>query len=563
MTSTPLRTLDSVLDPASGVADGLARWGVDSRQFRALLRAFVLMDLRGQYYTRATGTQPRHAISPLFWVVGQCLTLSAVVSLVLFARVDVWFFAFVNFCFSLSVLASAVLVEFHEAVVSPQDLEILGHRPITPRTYAAARLCNLLGYVALIGTSLNVIPMIVGVGLRDGGLWFALAFGSASFAAILLVVAGVVWVTAGLGQSATLEQLKEILAWSQIVLILVAGYGAQLMFRDSTAALLVWAAYPPEWVDFLPPSWPARFVEWACATGGLTALAGCAGLVGVGLLAGWLTLARVAGLVQRMQPAVRSVRERPLPAGRLGRVGGWLTRWVCPTAGQRVGFSLTNTLLSRDGDLRLRTGLAGSAAVAVVLLGLGTGQFADPLQSRDLGQITLPVAAVYLLALAVPAMVYNLCFCRDYEAAWLILSAPCDAADFALGVCKAVMLRSVVPLALVYGVVAAVWWADLWSAALHVGWAVVLAWVMALAALWLVVPDLPLTLPPARGASIGPVALPLAIFSLALFTIAGLHLMLAANVVFWLVVGLGGVTAAWLMRKPALLRVRRLSRSAA
>jgi hypothetical protein len=541
----------------------LTHWGVDARQFRALLRAFVLMDLRGQHYTRATGTQPRHAISPLFWVVGQCLTLSAVTSLVLFARVDVWFFAFVHFCFGLSVLAAAVLVEFHEAVVSPHDLAILGHRPIRPRTYAAARLCNLLLYVGLIGTALNIIPLIVGVGLRDGGGWFALAYGAASFAASMLVVLVVVWLTAGLGQSAVLEQVKAILAWSQIVLILVAGYGAQLMFRDSSAAVLVWAMYPPPWVDYLPPSWPARFVEWACATGGLSALAACAAVVGLGLLAGWLTLLRVVGLVRRMQPAVQRFRERPMPAGQLGRVGGRLTRWLCPTPGQQVGYALTGTLLSCDGDLRVRTGLAGSAAVAVVLLGLGTGQFANPLQSRDLAQITLPVTAIYLLALAVPAMVYNLCFCRDYEAAWLILSAPCDAADFGLGVCKAVMVRYVVPLAAAYGLIAAVWWADPLAAILHASLAVGLAWVMALAALWLVVPDLPLTLPTARGASIGPVALPLAIFSLALFTIAGFHIILAATWGFWAVLGLATAVSAWQLRQPATTRLRRLRREAA
>jgi hypothetical protein len=90
-----------------------------------------------------------------------------------------------------------------------------------------------------------------------------------------------------------------------------------------------------------------------------------------------------------------------------------------------------------------------------------------------------------------------------------------------------------------------------------------LAWVLALAALWLVVPDLPLTLPTARGASIGPVAVPLAIFSLALFTIAGLHLILAATWGFWAVLGLATAVSAWQLRQPATTRLRRLRREAA
>ena len=63
--------------------------GVEPRSFHALVSTWLLMDLREQHFAQATATKPHFLLSPLFLVVGQCLTLSAVTSLVLFARVDV------------------------------------------------------------------------------------------------------------------------------------------------------------------------------------------------------------------------------------------------------------------------------------------------------------------------------------------------------------------------------------------------------------------------------------------------------------------------------------------
>ena len=67
------------------------RLGIEPAKFVALVRAMLVMDLRNQAYTRATATKPSHWITPLFWVVGQCLTVSAVTSLVFFMRVDCFF----------------------------------------------------------------------------------------------------------------------------------------------------------------------------------------------------------------------------------------------------------------------------------------------------------------------------------------------------------------------------------------------------------------------------------------------------------------------------------------
>ncbi len=208
------------------------RMGVEPAKFVALVRAMLVMDLRNQAYTRATATKPSHWITPLFWVVGQCLTVSAVTSLVFFMRVDCFFYALTGLVTSMLVLAATVVVEYQEIVLDPRDLELIGTRPVTPATYVAARFANLLFYLVLMFVALNLFPMILGAALRDASVYYAPAYLLAALAGNAIVVAVVIGVLSFGSGTQSLKSLKEFLAWTQIVLILVAGYGAQLMFRD-------------------------------------------------------------------------------------------------------------------------------------------------------------------------------------------------------------------------------------------------------------------------------------------------------------------------------------------
>src|SRR5262249_39369565 len=147
----------------------------------------VLMDLREQHWAQATGSKPHQVISPLFLVVGQCLTASVLTCALMFARADVFFFAFVNLSLSLLLLAAAVIRGFRGVGPNAADRSALGHLPVAPRTYAAARLANLLFYFALMYGALNVFPVIVGAGQLDAGWAYAPAYLAVSLGASLFV----------------------------------------------------------------------------------------------------------------------------------------------------------------------------------------------------------------------------------------------------------------------------------------------------------------------------------------------------------------------------------------
>jgi hypothetical protein len=536
----------------------LAALGVDPRGFAALTRAFVLMDLRGQHYARATATRPHYLLSPLFLVVGQCLTLSALASLLLFARVDVFFYAFAGLSLSMLVLATTVLVEFQEIVLDPRDLDTIGHRPVSPRTYAAARFANLLFYFGLMYLALNLFPLILGAGLRDAGPWYAPAYLLASLAGNLVVLAGVVLLLSLGATSSRLDGLKEVLAWTQIVLIMVVFYGGQLMLKDGTHAIQIWGAFPPEWVRYLPPTWLAHFAEEAATAPGLRTAWAALLLAGVALAAVALTVARLAWLYRDMQPVLRSGERRPMPAERVGGLGGW-AGWLTSASEERVGYWMCRTFLLRDTGLAMRCLLAFNLAIAAAGLGLLTEQFGNPCREHEPARILAPVLTVYLIVLAVPAVVYNLSFCRDSGGAWLLAGAPlAGPGGVARGACKAVMVWLVTPLCLLFALAALLAWGDVAAALLHAALAWALAWPAALAGLWLVAQAPPFALPPARGSALGLPPLPMAGLSAVAFSMAAVHAALAWSPAFWLGAGAVCVGGSWWLGRKADARLARL-----
>jgi hypothetical protein len=535
--------------------------GIDPRGWRALTGALVLMDLRGQHYARATAHKPHYLVSPLFWVVGQCLTVSALTSLLLFARVDVGFFAFVGLATSMLVLASAVLVEFQEIVLDPRDLDMLGHRPLSPRTYAAARFTNLLFYFGLLFVALNLFPLILGVGLRDAGPWYAPAYLAAALAGNLAMLAAVVLLLSFVGSSQRVEGLREVLAWVQILLILVVFYGGQLTLRDGTHALQMWGAYPPDWVRYLPPSWLAWFVEEAAVAPSTRTMAVGAALLGVAVLAVVLTVARLTWLYRRMQPGVLHGRVRPMPAQRVGGLG-WAS-WLARGPEERLGYWMCRTFLGRDANLAMRCLLAFNLAAAAVILGLCSDQFANPGRETAPALVLLPVLSVYLIALAAPVIVYNLTYCKDSGGGWVLRAAPLQRpAGVGRGACKAMMLWLVTPVCVGFGAVAGWYWHDPVAGLLHAALAWALSWPAALAGLWLLAAGLPFSLPPARGTALGVPPLPLAALGAVACTAATLHCLFAGSVWFWVGAAVACVGASWWLSGKADARLAQLWRAA-
>ncbi|MGE0707003.1 MAG: hypothetical protein AB7N76_02570 [Planctomycetota bacterium] len=492
------------------LARGLRSLDIQPRPFRAFLWALVTMDLRSFHYGQATGTGDEATISPLFWVVGQLLFASLLLSAFLLGRVDAYFFALAGLSTAALCLLSAIVVEFNEAALDARDRTVVGHRPLTPRTYAAARMGNLLFYVALLGLALTVFPATVGAFLRDAGPWYVPAYLWASLLACVATAALVILLLTTVGAETSLEGAQSVLAWTQIVLIVAVFYAAQLVIRRGSSDLALFAADPPEWIVWLPTHWLARGVARVALEGPTPELLGGAalatGLVAALLAAAVVQLSRAYARLQTSPGAWRrSALPRPARAGTV--TGGLLARAFTRGRAQATGFWLTRVHLARDPELKMRSWPLFSMAAAGVLLGIATGNFGDPFRVQGATAV-LPLAAVALLASALPPLVQNVSFSRDPEAAWLLAQAPLpDAAALVAGVRQALLVSFFYPLLLCFFVALTASWRDPLHALGHtlVAWLVVEG-----AARWsvgAVLRGYPFREAMARGATMGPVAL--------------------------------------------------------
>jgi hypothetical protein len=219
-------------------------------------------------------------------------------------------------------------------------------------------------------------------------------------------------------------------------------------------------------------------------------------------------------------------------------------------------------MLGRDAELLIRCLLPINMPVAIVIVGLAAGQFGDPMRTDSARLIVLPVLSIYLIALAVPPILYNLSFSRNFAASWVLFTAPLDRpADLGLGMCKAVVFRVVLPLCAIWAVVAGFVWRDPISALLHAALAGGLSWLAGLAALALIVREPPLSQPSVLGGSIGPLALPMAAFTSVAMIGVALHCRFASSPLFWLIAAVTCIALDRPLKRLAAARMSRLMES--
>lgn len=491
--------------PISRLDRILLRASIDPQAYRALIRSYLLMDFRNQQFGKSTATGPKALISPLFWVLGQNLIMGLCASVVMFARVDIYFFTLIGLGLSMITVAASVIVEFNEIVLDPEDLAIIGHRPIPSRTYAAARVTNLLGYVLVTSCSLWLFPAIVGAGMRDALSWHVPAYIAAALIGDIALAGLIILVYLAIAGGRPAPGAQEILAWLQVGMILILFYGGQIVLRDS-AHLIQWVAYDlPAWTIYLPPAWLALGVTESGLTRGAAWILPAGALVAVAI---WIVVLQTLSVAYaRLQPGRPA--WAPISSPPLQQPGELAPKWMraLTRAGEeRAAFWLTWTMLRRDPNLRMRCWPAFGTILALLIVGAFTGQLADPLRVKA-AECVMTLGSVYLLGAALPSLFHNLRFSSQFECAWVLSTSPViNRKRFASGQVRAILVYFLLPVSLLMISLFLAIWRDPLHAAVHVLLALSVTWGMAWACAAMQLRRDPFSAPLARGSSFGPIA---------------------------------------------------------
>ena len=117
--------------------------GVDGIQWRALVRVYLRMDFRARGGATRPGKDGRGR-SPLIAMTIGTVFVSTIFALIVAQMRDVLLSAMLLTTYGSLTTVLLVLMDFTGLVVSPDDYVVLGARPISSRTYFAARLSAVL-----------------------------------------------------------------------------------------------------------------------------------------------------------------------------------------------------------------------------------------------------------------------------------------------------------------------------------------------------------------------------------------------------------------------------------
>ena len=526
----------------------------DPVQVRAILVATVRRATRGVATAGHRG-RPRGLLFLLvtYGVMGLLLGLLP------FVGTDVFTFSLVIWSATFMMSGMTMVAESSTLLFDPRDHDVLGHRPIHPRTLLAARALSLIALGLVLGFALNIAPMFTGILARGSRPWFPIAH-LATLPVMAVFCAGmVVFVYALLARLVSRRTFDTIASWTQVGISVVLLVSYQLVPRlmDRLGTFRLDSAHPA--LLALPPTWFAglSMVVLRVDTGE-RALAMAASAIVTTVALAWGAnrflaegyARQVAGLGEASAPA-EPVRRSPARRGGTSR-RGVLLDVVIPDPVERGAFRLTRAYLARDRDMRMR--IYPSLALILVFPVL---VILDPERSAHMGSImtifmigTLPATAMMTFKMS-----------PHYAGADLFRYVPIHGtASIFHGVRKAMLALLVVPGLVASG--ALLWFGTAERRGLLMGLPALLA-IPTLSLLDGVAGDyLPLSIAPTSGRQ-GALHIGMMVFGfiwLAVF--AGLGALAEAKGWFWHMVAVEAVALA--LVHPLLLRrirARALSRT--
>jgi len=402
------------------IARLFAAFDIDYGQWLAITKAALIVDLRTSTFVRGRHGQQVRAVGALIGQMVFYSLMGAFVGAFVLIAGDLFLSSNLVLTYVMFMVGTAALLDHNAAITSPDDFYILGFRPVTSRTYFAARLANVLVYVTAMTTLFAYLPIgafFFRWGAAVGLASIAAIYGAAAFMAFAMVA-----VYSSLLRIVGAARIKRALSYVQFVFSFAVYGGYFLVSRGLSRQLLAQMALPKTaWTVLIPPAWFASYLD--LAAGQSSALE---------VVSAVLSLLALAGLVVMM-----SGRLSLDYADRLGTIASAtaVPRADRPARTRRVfwfrtGESRAIALLIRSqfaNDMKFRMSVLAILPLTIIYLAMGisrSGTIPDPFRggdsARGLGMVTMAM-------MMFPAMLkLSLGRSDAFRASWIFFALPSD-----------------------------------------------------------------------------------------------------------------------------------------
>ncbi len=472
----------------------LEKLGVDYRQWRALVKMLIRRDFRESSMPGALrhGRTGRRSFFTLIFFY--LLTGTLFVPIVLTNR-NIFMSATLLISYTMFMLASLVLVEYHTVVVSADDYTVLGYRPISSRTFFVVKLTNLCFYVLTFSTVL-AFPALVAFFFVPGftpllGLTSLAVLLMANFTAALLMVD----FYAGLLKRISMQRLKNALAFFQVGLAFViysSFFVLPKLMEPSFLRHLNLHSAP--WLGLLPPTWFASFVRILHGdAGGLEWVLAMLSLVLVAVSAYFAFSKLSLDYAQDLVALTEQGEKTRAPRRKL--VAPFLL--FAHAHEERVVAKLIRNQFLHDNKFKMAVLGILPLTVFYLFIGIESGPLPDPFVTAEFAMSRSGL--LYLLIFLFPMMLRTYVTQSDaYEASWILYTTPTDIRRLVLAEKNFLMIYFVLPFLFILGCVFFYYFRDLLHALLHI-LAMGLLSHLFLQFAFLYAPDLPFSRPNVRG----------------------------------------------------------------
>jgi hypothetical protein len=427
--------------------------GVDFNQLRAIVGIKLEMDNRRAPSFKMNQTEKQHSgafLLALFLYIVFGAFISGII-----AYVPSIVFSFSIYHSYLMVMVTLTIIsDFSAVLLDTSDNTIVLPRPITPKTFYAARTTHILLYIGQISFALAIVPIAVTFFV------YGPIVGTATIFTSILTIVFSVAITNGvyllLMRFTSEERLKSIINYFQIGMAVLMMGGYQILPRmlssknlENVATDLHW------WALLIPPMWMTGLIklandlsaDWIYWATSLLALA-----VPIG---GWKAInkyltpyftTKLADLGTSSVPQFQEKNEESKKSFLSS-----LTKWIVKPGLESAAFSLVTKAFSRDRKLKLRIypAIGSFVIIAIVLLmqstqkgDLSVMDYIQSLQGTEKHLIVI-YACIYVLI----AASFEINFTDEFKASWVYLSAPIKKpGEILTGTLKAILMKFFLPI---------------------------------------------------------------------------------------------------------------------
>ena len=351
-----------------------------------------------------------------------------------------------------------LLANFQAVAVSPSDYQVLGYRPVSPRTYLLTRLTVTLAHQGIVA-GLLAGPSVVVCGFRFGWIC-AVVLVLAVAMTVLGITLALISIYGSIIRRVGARRLTRTLSYIQLSLAGIYVIPLLLMERVEPSLEGLRELAPEGWILALPTVWFASIASLAGGGAGMSEwLAAALAFASLGVL-GWiardkLSLASAQQLGQVLENQAQSDSEQKHSGGK-GELLGRLN-----VAARLIRGQFRH-------DTRFRMGVFGMVPLLVIYVAMsirapGT---VDPFVG---GATTFPLLGIHLAVLLAPVVFLEQLYAnQSYRAGWIFYATPVDRARLAGDARHCVTLFFFVPFLALAGICLAWLFEAVWHALAHV-----------------------------------------------------------------------------------------------